>query len=165
MSFLDPYRVETLLPLAANWGLIKSEYNSIRHRATKWPEAIHNGQWSVIGLGFKGQNLPMQSDAPVTTRLCKGIPGIFTYGFSIMQPGCIIAPHRGYTSEVLRIHLGIYVNSRAAINVGGTIKGWEAGRMLMFDDTQIHSAWNNGGEERVVLLLDVMRSEMSSYLS
>ena len=165
MSFLDAYRVKTLLPLTDSWHIIKTEYDSIRHRATEWHENIHNGRWSVIGLGFRGQDLSMQSDAPVTTKLCKNIPGIFTYGFSIMRPGCIIEPHCGYTSEVLRIHLGIYVNKRAAINVGGEIREWEAGRLLMFDDTQIHSAWNKGGEERVVLLLDVKRSEMSSYLS
>lgn len=164
MSFFNPYQVRTLLPLASNWEAIKSEYDSIRNRATKWPEPIHNGQWSVIGLSFNGKGLSTQSDAPVTTRLCKEVPGILTFGFSIMKPGCIIRPHRGYTNEVLRIHLGIYVNDRAAIRVDGITRKWEAGRLLMFDDTQIHSAWNQGGEERVILLLDVKRSEISSYL-
>lgn len=164
MSFIDPCQVEALFPLASNWEIVKSEYDNIKNRATKWSEPIHNGLWSVIGLAFKGQKLPMQKEAPATTELCKEVPGIFTFGFSIMQPGCIIEPHRGYTNEVLRIHLGIYVNSRAAINVGGIIREWEPGGLLIFDDTQIHSAWNHGEEDRVVLLLDVMRSEISSYL-
>lgn len=164
MSFLDPYLVDTLLPLAGHWETIRHEYDYIKDEAVKWPEPIHNGQWTVIGLRFKSQDLGLQADAPVTTGLCKQIPGVVTFGFSIMQPGCIIEPHRGYTSEVLRIHLGIYVNSHAAIMVGGQTRMWEAGKLLMFDDTQTHSAWNRGSNERVVLLLDVMKSEISSYL-
>ena len=162
MSFLDPYQFEELLPLADQWKAIKGEYDHIRDRATNWPEPIHNGQWNVIGLCFKGQDLLSQSEAPITTRLCKNVSGIHTFGFSIMKPGCIIEPHRGYTNEVLRIHLGIYVNDRASIMVDGTEKAWEAGKLLMFDDTQIHSAWNRGSDERVILLLDVMKSEISS---
>lgn len=164
MSFLDPYQVETLLPLASSWKAIKTEYDRIRDSATKWHEPIHNGQWYVIGLMSKGEDLAMQTKTPLTTRLCKKVPGIFTFGFSVMRPGCIIEPHRGYTSKVLRIHLGIYVNDRAAIKVDDITRKWEAGKLLMFDDTQIHSAWNQGSEERVVLLLDVKRSDILSYL-
>lgn len=164
MSFLDPYLVDPLRPLANNWQLIRSEYDQVSNKASKWPEPIHNGQWNVIGLRFMGSDLATQLETPITKRLCEKVPGVVTFGFSIMEPGCVIAPHRGYTNEVLRIHLGIYVNKDAAIQVGDDKRVWREGHLLMFDDTQVHSAWNYGTEKRVILLLDIKRSEICSYL-
>jgi beta-hydroxylase len=158
MSFLDPYHITPLLDLAKNWEVVRSEYDRIQDKATQWPEPIHNGQWDVIGLRFMGRDLDRQSDAPTTTELCRGVPGIETFGFSIMRPGCRIKPHRGYTDSVLRIHLGLHVNHDAAIKVGTEQKTWSEGGLLMFDDTQTHSAWNLGTVNRVILLLDAKRS-------
>jgi ornithine lipid ester-linked acyl 2-hydroxylase len=118
----------------------------------------------VIGLRFLGDNLPAQAFAPITTKLCRDIPGAWTFGFSIMQPGCLISPHRGYTKDVLRIHLGLHANGGSTIRVGDEETGWKEGELLMFDDTQVHSAWNRGATERVILLMDVYKSAIDSCL-
>jgi beta-hydroxylase len=34
---------------------------------------------------------------------------------------------------------------------------WQEGKTVVFDDTYEHEVWNNTGEVRVVLLLDVIR--------
>jgi beta-hydroxylase len=164
MSFLDPSSVEPLRLLAANWKPIRDEYDQIKNKAMQWPEPIHNGKWDVIGLRFMGDNLPSQALAPITTKLCNDIPGVWTFGFSIMQPGCLISPHRGYTKDVLRIHLGLHVNSESAIRVGDEEASWNEGELLMFDDTQVHSAWNRGLSERVILLIDIYKSAIDSCL-
>jgi beta-hydroxylase len=164
MSFLDANAFEPLRPLTASWQLIRDEYDQIKNQAQQWPEAIHNGKWDVIGLCFLGDNLPTQAIAPITTKLCTDIPGVWTFGFSIMQPGCLISPHRGYTKDVLRIHLGLHVNSESAIRVGDEEASWNEGELLMFDDTQVHSAWNRGLSERVILLIDVYKSAIDSCL-
>jgi aspartyl/asparaginyl beta-hydroxylase (cupin superfamily) len=56
---------------------------------------------------------------------------------------------------VLRCHLGLVVNDRCALCVGS----WQAGRTLVFCDAEEHEAWNRGGTERVVLLLDFRNPE------
>ena len=164
MSFLDANSIEPLRTLAASWQLIRDEYNQIKNKARQWPEPIHNDKWDVIGLRFLGDNLPNQALAPITTGLCSEILGAWTFGFSIMQPGCLISPHRGYTKEVLRIHLGLHVNQDSAIKVGDEQACWKEGELLMFDDTQLHSAWNRGSSERVILLMDVYKSVIDSCL-
>jgi aspartyl/asparaginyl beta-hydroxylase (cupin superfamily) len=164
MSFLNANSIEHLRPLARSWRLIRDEYDQIKYNARQWPEPIHNGKWYVIGLRFLGDNLPAQAFAPITTKLCGDIPGAWTFGFSIMQPGCLISPHRGYTKDVLRIHLGLHANGDSAIRVGDEETGWKEGELLMFDDTQVHSAWNRGATERVILLMDVYSSAIVSCL-
>jgi len=165
MSFLDPNSVEPLRLLAANWKPIRDEYDQIKNKAKQWPEPIHNGKWDVVGLRFMGDNLPSQALAPITTKLCSDIQGAWTFGFSIMQPGCLISPHRGYTQDVLRIHLGLYSNKDSAIKVGAEQACWREGELLMFDDTQVHSAWNRGSSERVILLMDIYKKEIESHLA
>ena len=81
-----------------------------------------------------------------------------------MRPGCVIERHTGYSKAVLRVHLGIHTNTSAAIEVCGEERTWKAGQLLMFDDTQVHSAWNRGIEDRVLLLVDVKRDAIESYL-
>lgn len=164
MSFLDANSIQQLRPLAASWRLIRDEYDQIKNKAQQWPEPIHNGMWDVIGLRFLGDNLPAQAFAPITTKLCSEISGAWTFGFSIMKPGCLISPHRGYTKDVLRIHLGLHVNGDAVIRVGDEEASWKEGRLLMFDDTQVHSAWNRGSRERTILLMDVYKSAIESCL-
>jgi len=164
MSFLDGDQVTPLLSLTKHWEQIRDEYDRNSTDAISWPEPIHNGKWFVIGLRFQGQNLEAQYKAPITSELCSSIPGAVTFGFSVMKPGCVIERHTGYSKAVLRVHLGIHTNTSAAIEVGGEERTWKAGQLLMFDDTQVHSAWNRGDEDRVLLLVDIKRDAIESYL-
>ena len=40
-------------------------------------------------------------------------------------------------------------------------KSAEAGKLLVFDDTVEHEAWNSGSEDRIVLIFDIWRPELS----
>jgi aspartyl/asparaginyl beta-hydroxylase (cupin superfamily) len=155
MSFLSASDFPFLRSLEARWEQIRAEYDALASQATEWHEPIHNGKWSVIGFRFQDQDLPENRiQAPVTCALCDAIPRIHTYGFSIMEPGCEIEPHVGYTNEVLRGHLGLYSNPGAALQVGEEIKNWHEGEVFVFDDTTLHAAWNRGESRRVILLFD-----------
>ena len=159
MSFYrkDYFWVEQL---KSNWLAIRSEYDAIAHNTTMWPEEqLHNNKWKVFGLTFFNKEvLSNKQHAPITSKICDNIPGITTYGFSIMQPGCEILPHKGYTDKVLRCHLGLYTNILSGIQVGDTVSNWDLGEVLIFDDTQLHSAWNRGYTDRVILLLDFLKA-------
>jgi beta-hydroxylase len=163
MSFINPSPLTIFSPLTEHWIEIRDEYDRVIPDTTSWHESIHNGRWDVIGLRFQGLDLVSLDYAPTTYSLCSVIPGIDTFGFSILRPGCEIIPHRGYSNKLIRIHLGLYTNGNAKIRVGNQEASWHDGELLIFDDTQVHSAWNHGNNDRVILLLDVARSSIESY--
>lgn len=162
MSFIDPSDFPFLKPLSDNWEIIRSEYDAVSGQIIPWPETIHNGKWSVIGLKFQDRELPLNKLAPVTTKLCEEIPGISTYGFSIMHPGCIIHPHTGHSNSVLRCHLGLYTNPESTITVEKQTYSWKEGELMIFNDMLLHSTYNKGTVDRVVLLLDFYRPGIES---
>jgi beta-hydroxylase len=143
--------------LIEHWRDIRSEYDRIATQTIPWPEAIHNGLWSVFGIVQQGRDLNVKHLTPMTANVCDVIPGIHTYGFSILKPGCEIRTHKGYTSKVLRCHLGLYTDPNAAIMVADETSSWQDGKVLVFDDTKHHSAWNRGSADRVILLIDFMK--------
>lgn len=86
------------------------------------------------------------------------MPGLTTAGFSRLAPGTHIQPHVGYTSAVLRCHLGLVVpDEGCALRVGEDTRTWAEGRCVVFDDTVEHEAWNRSGSDRIVLLVDFLR--------
>ena len=150
--------------LQAHWENIRNEYDLLKNDHVAWHEPIHNGNWFVIGFKYQGQDLPIKSKAPITSKLCESIPNIHTYGFSIMKPGCEITPHIGYTDKVLRVHLGLYTNERASIRVEDETYTWKDGELFSFEDTKLHSAWNHGDRDRVVLLIDFLKPATGKVL-
>lgn len=157
MSFISTAEISFLQPLKAHWQAIRAEYDGMAAASIQWPEPIHNGKWNVLGLCFQGKDMvENKKRAPLTSSLCEAIPGIQTYGFSIMEPGCEIQPHVGYTNQVLRGHLGLYSNPAAALKIGEEVCHWKEGEVFVFDDTILHSAWNRGTTTRVILLFDFL---------
>ena len=78
-------------------------------------------------------------------------------GFSLLGAGARIHPHQGYTASVYRFHLGIKVPPECGLQVADKVKTWTEGKVLAFDDTSVHSAWNKSDCDRALLLVDVLR--------
>jgi aspartate beta-hydroxylase len=75
--------------------------------------------------------------------------------FSLLAPGSHIMPHYGVTNSRLVMHLPLKVPRDCALNiVGAGEHRWEEGRLMMFDDTYQHEAWNRSTEMRLILLMD-----------
>jgi len=144
--------------LEQNWEGIKEEYLAVSTKTSEWPETyLHNGKWDTFGLFFGGNRLEGEKLCPLTASLIHKIPGLFIAGFSILRPGCVIHPHIGYTSTVLRAHLGLICPDNAWIEVGGERRGWVEGEVMVFDDTILHSAANESASDRVVLIVDFIK--------
>jgi beta-hydroxylase len=97
---------------------------------------------------------------PRTAELIDGIPDLTTAFFSILSPRKKIPEHRGPWRGVLRYHLALVVpepSDQCGITVGGETARWEEGRSLLFDDGYDHYAWNDSGEVRVILFVDILR--------
>jgi beta-hydroxylase len=120
----------------------------------EWPEPLHGGGWDVFALKWQGEVvLPVIELFPWLARAL-----VFNAGFSRLAPGTVIVPHVGYTSDVLRLHLGLDCPPGASITVGEEAREWRDGEVLLFDDTLLHSARNDGDRDRLILLVDVMKS-------
>ncbi len=75
--------------------------------------------------------------------------------FSVFTAGTHLLPHRGVTNTRVVGHLPLIVPDDCALNVGGEIHVWQEGRVVVFDDTYEHEAWNRSQEMRVVLIFDL----------
>jgi aspartate beta-hydroxylase len=81
--------------------------------------------------------------------------------FSVLRPGTHILPHRGVTNTRLVVHLPLIVPPDCALVVGGETHVWQEGRVVVFDDSFEHEAWNKSDQPRAMLLMDVWHPELS----
>lgn len=160
--------VKTLLE--NNYKTIKKDCKKVIQNKSliQWPEKdIYNGTWDVYGL-FDFQGLPIESaqkECTETIKILSTISKIRAAGFSFLAPGTHITPHYGYESNVLRYHLGLIIPDGDCSlkvtnekNVETTYK-WEEGKAFVFDDTELHEAWNRTNDPRYVLIVDILKEQ------
>jgi aspartyl/asparaginyl beta-hydroxylase (cupin superfamily) len=58
-------------------------------------------------------------------------------------------------------HLPLIVPPDCRFRVGNEVREWEEGKLLIFDDTIEHEAWNESDEDRIVLIFDIWRPELT----
>lgn len=117
-------------------------------------------RWKTFFLyGFGKRSAANCARCPITAAALSQVPGLTTAFFSILAPGKHVPPHRGVYKGLLRAHLGLKVPQPDACRMvidGQTVR-WREGEAFVFDDTHRHEVWNDGDEDRVVLLLDFLR--------
>jgi aspartyl/asparaginyl beta-hydroxylase (cupin superfamily) len=150
------------------WRVIRGELDRVMVRKAELPDVqdiiadaaslSHDADWKIfplIAYGIRSQ--PNIDLCPETWRIVRGIPGLTTAMFSILEPGKRLPPHRGPYNGVLRLHLGLLIpepRERLAIRVGPELRHWEEGRVLIFDDAYEHEVLNESRHVRVVLFVD-----------
>eukprot|EP01127_Copromyxa_protea_P024269 TRINITY_DN9462_c0_g1_i1.p1 TRINITY_DN9462_c0_g1~~TRINITY_DN9462_c0_g1_i1.p1 ORF type:complete len:406 (-),score=55.37 TRINITY_DN9462_c0_g1_i1:13-1230(-) len=151
--------------LEENFDVIKREAEALRDHQEKlvpWPEKfITKTGWDVLGLyAFENKLDKLCAICPETTRLLETIPGLQTALFSCLRPRAHIKPHIGYymySEKILRVHLGVVVPTGCTIKINGEEHTWEEGKLIVFDDTFRHEAWNPSYDTtRVVLMFDIL---------
>jgi aspartate beta-hydroxylase len=75
--------------------------------------------------------------------------------FSVFTPDTHLLPHQGVTNTRVVGHLPVIVPAHCALRVGGELHEWQEGRVVVFDDTYEHEAWNRSDQTRVVLIFDL----------
>jgi hypothetical protein len=85
---------------------------------------------------------------------------------SRLLPGSIINPHRGWTDDFMRIHLGLVCDSECKITVGEETKTWEEGKIIAFKDggEYLHSVKHLGKTERIILSMDIRIDYLKTYV-
>jgi hypothetical protein len=129
---------------------------------------LDNPQWSSLYLWENGK--PVEENVarcPVAFEALSHapLPHISVRApvvmFSRLAPGARIPPHTGMLNARLICHLPLIVPPGCGFRVGNEVRQWEEGKLLIFDDTIEHEAWNESQEDRVVLIFDIWRPGLS----
>jgi ornithine lipid ester-linked acyl 2-hydroxylase len=153
------------------WQTIRGELDRVLSRKNDLPAVqeitadarsiTDDSGWKIFPLVAYGiRSRPNIRLCPETWRILRQISGLKTAMFSLFEPGKRLPPHRGPYNGVLRLHLGLLVpepRDSVGIRIGSELRGWEEGRVLIFDDAYEHEAWNETAGPRVVLFVDFVK--------
>lgn len=82
--------------------------------------------------------------------------------FSRLKPNTKIPPHHGFLNTRAICHLPLIVpEDCGALRVGNDTRAWQEGKVMVFDDSIEHEAWNNSSEDRIVLIFEIWRPEIN----
>lgn len=163
----DAIRQELLAVLAQ--GLegfrpyIQSEANQPRDHPL-----LDKKDWSALFLCENGTRFEEAiACCPKTWEAMQAAPLLWiersspTVMFSLLRPHTRIPAHSGVHNTRLTCHLPLIVPPGCAFRVGNEVREWHEGKLLVFDDTIEHEAWNDSEKDRVVLIFDIGRPELS----
>ncbi len=152
--------------LEDNYALILNELHSLRANAKNnywnatfpgYVDEKSKGKWQVFSFQFFGIKHPLNcSLCPKTYAVLQQIPGLISADFSYLPAHTHIKAHKGFTPMVLRAHLGLSIPNKCGIRLEHETRKWEEGKLLVFDDSFEHEAWNESDEDRFVLMLDIV---------
>lgn len=126
--------------------------------------------WGALYLWQNGELKQELAEAfPETTRILAELPLADIPGaspnvlFSRLKPGTDIPPHHGFFNTRLICHLPLIVPENCGeLRVGNERRPWREGELLIFDDSIEHEAWNHSAQDRIVLIFEVWRPELTA---
>jgi hypothetical protein len=124
-------------------------------------EALHlieNGVASPVNQARFPQTLAAMEYAP----LCKIGVRAPTVMFSRLRSGKRIPPHHGMINSRLICHLPLIVPGAGGLRCGNHSRSWHVGELMIFDDSMEHEAWNDADADRIVLIFDIWRPDVSA---
>lgn len=137
-------------------------------RPAKRNAMVGDPRWGAYYLWQNGEPVAGQADLCPQTMAALGLPPIPRIRgrspmalFSRLQPGMHILPHTGFLNTRLICHLPLVVTPGCRLRVGNATREWEEGKLLIFDDSIEHEAWNDGDGTRTVLLFEIWRPEIT----
>jgi hypothetical protein len=164
----DRRRFPWVAILEGAFGVIQTEFAALLASADFSrvnPGYTSQGEWAAAYLWAFGERVEdVCRWCPETTRLLSAIPGVAQFGttlFSALAPRSQIAPHHGVTNAKLRCQLPLRVPPGCKLKVGDFEVEQQAGRCIVFDDSFLHSAWNDSDEARFVLVFDFFHPDLT----
>lgn len=139
-------------------------YLTNRHRleGMQWEPLVNRMNWASVHLYKSGTaNEKVIAKFPETLKALAGLPLATTNGnpsevfISVLAPHTRIPEHFGVSSAILTAHLPIDVPAGCGLKVHEETRAPKPGKLMVFDDTWEHSAWNNSDQPRVVLIFEL----------
>ena len=161
--------IDELQSLLRNQGLFRPYLATTADRPHYDFHGMHdNPSWSTLQMFENGRAVeehvarcPKTFAAVQSAPLCRITTRAPSILFSLLKGGARIPPHHGMINTRLICHLPLIVPSGCGFRCGNEVRKWEVGKLLIFDDTIEHEAWNDSPEDRVVLIFDVWRPELT----
>ncbi len=167
--------------LESAWAAIRAEYGRAIQQETEqlpyvpaettapqWSKLRGTLDWSALHLFKNSAPTEHTKRFPETFKALQNIDLVMVDGqpmevfFSRLRPSAHIPPHFGLTNSRLTTHLPISVPEGCSIRVGQETHQWREGRIVAFDDSFEHEAWNRSQEDRVVLIFEVHHPDLSA---
>ena len=145
-------------------------YLSNRHRleGAQWEPLVNKLNWASVHLYQNGvANDKVMHKFPQTLKALGEVPLATTNGrpsevfISVLAPHTRIPEHFGVSSAILTAHLPIEVPAGCGLQVLDETRVPQAGKLMVFDDTWEHCAWNDSDQPRVVLIFELWHPELS----
>jgi aspartate beta-hydroxylase len=159
--------------LEQNFDTVKAEFENVNkhfdipayHEVDQRVYSIsgrieQNLKWKVFLLYYSGEIPDLAKElCPNICTLLKEIPNIYKVFFSVLEPGKSIPSHHGPYRGYIRYHLGLKVPKMSPpyIRIKEQVYEWKEQDSILFDDTWEHEVINNSNQERVVLIIDLLR--------
>lgn len=128
----------------------------------QWSELNNSKRWSALFLYQDGTTIEQNAArCPQTVAALAQAPQVKIPGrgptafFSRLEPKTRIPAHTGSSNTRLTVHIPLIVPPGCGFRVGAETRHWQPGTALIFDDTIEHEAWNDGDEQRVILIFDI----------
>lgn len=131
---------------------------------------VNNPAWGAFYFYQEGKRVEQNAQrCPQTAQALAlaplpHIPGSTPHAlFSRLAARTRIPPHVGLINTRLICHLPVVVPENCGgLRCGNQIQRWTEGQAYVFDDSIEHEAWNDSDEDRIVLLFDIWRPELSA---
>lgn len=173
IHYYDPKDFYVTDQLISSYPKIRKEYmrwhkftKRVRYKNWLWEniDLEKQGCWEIIPLMRHHEPIRhLRFFFPTTFDLIYRLPIYENLMFSIFSPGTEVHPHIGWSSHFVRIHLGIDCNDECELVLEQQTLKEENGKVIMFDDFQRHYAYNRGTTSRVVLIFDMLISDLEKY--
>lgn len=131
---------------------------------------LDNADWSTCFLTDRGQPIKQRvALAPETFQTLDNVAPLCRIGtrapslmFSLLRARSKIPPHTGMINTRFICHLPLIVPQQCGFRVGASTRHWEVGKLMIFDDSVEHEAWNDSDQDRFVLIFDIWRPELTA---
>eukprot|EP01059_Diplonema_ambulator_P008597 TRINITY_DN18258_c0_g2_i1.p1 TRINITY_DN18258_c0_g2~~TRINITY_DN18258_c0_g2_i1.p1 ORF type:complete len:364 (+),score=37.01 TRINITY_DN18258_c0_g2_i1:192-1283(+) len=127
-------------------------------------KATTEGHWNVsyIDLGKDATNAGRRYFGRTLEKIENGVQRRFGHTFmSCLSPRTVVRPHYGPTNKKLRVYLPIVTTGDCGLRVDNVSRLLSQGEVIVFDDSFLHSAWNNTDRSRFVLITDVWHPDLT----
>ncbi len=160
---------------------VQAEFECVSRGETGWgTNTIPTGRWRVFPLYNQGVKVEENAvRCPETSRFLESLAAfmkgsVFGHAmFSSLEPRSTIEPHTGPCNFRLRCHLALQTPPVGCnMRVGERTISWETGKLLVFDDSYVHTVeYSNQStdvtkervtKQRVLLIFDVWHPEVTN---
>jgi beta-hydroxylase len=173
-ALMNPDDFRELDEIKRNWRIIREEALNLHDQrlfeATSKPgsdayydigfRTFFKYGWSKFYLRWYGYtHHSAKKLCPRTVEILEKIPAVNGAMLSLLPVGSQLTRHLDPLAVSLRYHLGLSTpnDDRCFINVDGHTYSWRDGEVLMFDETYLHFARNDTGQDRLILMCDIER--------